>query len=94
VTGNVNGWAVLGGGIVASDGNNSIDGKPSRPPARLRIVRFSGAMLTYGVQDRSILGVPVRVPSAGERDRLRRRSSARQDALILVCSLDVTDCFH
>ena len=37
--------------------------KPSRPPARVRIVRFSGAMLTYGVQDRPILGVPVRVTS-------------------------------
>ena len=29
----------------------------------MRIVRFSGAMLTYGVQDRSILGVRVRVTS-------------------------------
>jgi predicted transcriptional regulator of viral defense system len=37
--------------------------KPSRAPARVRIVRFSGAMLTYGVLDRSILGVPVRVTS-------------------------------
>lgn len=37
--------------------------KPAHPPARLRIVRFSGAMLTYGVQDRSILGVRVRVTS-------------------------------
>ncbi len=37
--------------------------KPSRPPARLRVVRFSGPMLTYGVQARSILGVPVRITS-------------------------------
>ena len=37
--------------------------KPSRPPAQVRIVRFSGAMLTYGVQERSILGVRVRVTS-------------------------------
>jgi predicted transcriptional regulator of viral defense system len=37
--------------------------KPSRPPARVRIVRFSGVLLAYGVQDRSILGVPVRVTS-------------------------------
>ena len=37
--------------------------KPSRPPSRLRIVRFSGPMLTYGVQDRSILGVRVRLTS-------------------------------
>jgi len=36
--------------------------RPSRPPARLRIVRFSGAMLTYGVQDRSILGSPCGLP--------------------------------
>lgn len=37
--------------------------KPTRLAARVRIVRFSGAMLTYGVQTRVILGVPVRVTS-------------------------------
>ena len=37
--------------------------KPVRLPARVRIVRFSGAMLTYGVLTRSIAGVPVRVTS-------------------------------
>jgi predicted transcriptional regulator of viral defense system len=37
--------------------------KPSHPPARVRIVRFSGAMLTYGVQIHPILDVPVRVTS-------------------------------
>jgi predicted transcriptional regulator of viral defense system len=37
--------------------------KPSRVPARLRIVRFSGAMLTYGVVRRSMLGVPVSITS-------------------------------
>jgi predicted transcriptional regulator of viral defense system len=37
--------------------------KPSRPPARVRIVRFSGPMLTYGVKTHRILGVPVRVTS-------------------------------
>jgi predicted transcriptional regulator of viral defense system len=37
--------------------------RPARPPTRLRIVRFSGAMLTYGIQSRSILGVTVRVTS-------------------------------
>jgi predicted transcriptional regulator of viral defense system len=37
--------------------------KPSRLPARVRIVRFSGAMLTYGVQTHPILGAPVRVTS-------------------------------
>lgn len=37
--------------------------KPARLPTRVRIVRFSGAMLTYGIQARPILGVPVRVTS-------------------------------
>jgi predicted transcriptional regulator of viral defense system len=37
--------------------------KPARIPARLRIVRFSGAMLTYSVETRTILGVPTRVTS-------------------------------
>ncbi|MEJ5171871.1 MAG: hypothetical protein WHU10_12855, partial [Fimbriimonadales bacterium] len=38
--------------------------KPSRLPAQVRIVRFSGPMLTYGVKTQRILGVPVRVTSA------------------------------
>jgi predicted transcriptional regulator of viral defense system len=37
--------------------------KPSRVPARVRTVRFSGPMLTYGVQVRAVLGVPVRLTS-------------------------------
>lgn len=37
--------------------------KPERLPVRVRIVRFSGPMLTYGVQIRPILGVPVQVTS-------------------------------
>ena len=37
--------------------------KPARLPARVRIVRFSGAMLTYGVETHPILGVSVRVTS-------------------------------
>ena len=37
--------------------------KPARAPVRVRIVRFSGAMLTYGVVVHSLLGVPVRVTS-------------------------------
>jgi len=37
--------------------------KPMHPPARLRIVRFSGPMLTYGVEQRSALGVPFRITS-------------------------------
>lgn len=37
--------------------------KPTRVPTSLRIVRFSGAMLTYGVIRRSMLGVPVAITS-------------------------------
>jgi predicted transcriptional regulator of viral defense system len=37
--------------------------KPTRVPAKLRVVRFSGAMLTYGVVRRSMLGVPVSITS-------------------------------
>ncbi len=37
--------------------------KPTRVPAKLRIVRYSGAMLTYGVIKRSMLGVPVSITS-------------------------------
>ena len=37
--------------------------KPRRVPTKLRIVRFSGAMLTYGVVKRSMLGVPVSITS-------------------------------
>ena len=37
--------------------------KPMNPPARVRIVRFSGPMLTYGVLHRSALGVPYRITS-------------------------------
>ena len=37
--------------------------KPTHPPARVRIVRFSGPMLTYGVTLQSALGVPFRITS-------------------------------
>jgi predicted transcriptional regulator of viral defense system len=37
--------------------------KPTNLPARVRILRFSGAMLAFGVQTRSILGVTLRVTS-------------------------------
>ena len=37
--------------------------KPAHPPARLRVVRFSGPMLTYGVVRRSALGVTFRITS-------------------------------
>jgi predicted transcriptional regulator of viral defense system len=37
--------------------------KPRRVPTRLRIVSFSGAMLSYGVVRRLMLGVPVSITS-------------------------------
>ena len=37
--------------------------KPTRAPARIRVVRFSGAMLTYGVIQQKMLGVPVSITS-------------------------------
>lgn len=37
--------------------------KPNRPPAQLRVFRFSGVLLTYGIQAISIQGVSVRVTS-------------------------------
>ena len=37
--------------------------KPNRIPTRLRIVRFSGAMLTYGVVKLPMLGVQVSITS-------------------------------
>lgn len=37
--------------------------KPARLPTKVRIVRFSGAMLTYGVIRQSMLGVPVSITS-------------------------------
>ena len=37
--------------------------RPAHPRARVRVVRFSGPMLTYGVLRRSALGVPFRITS-------------------------------
>ena len=37
--------------------------KPAHSPSRVRVVRFSGQMLTYGVLRRSALGVPFRITS-------------------------------
>lgn len=37
--------------------------KPTRAPARIRVVRFSGAMLSYGVIQQKMLGVSVRMTS-------------------------------
>ena len=37
--------------------------KPSRLGSLVRVVRFSGQMLSYGVESREIMGVPVRITS-------------------------------
>jgi predicted transcriptional regulator of viral defense system len=37
--------------------------KPVRLPAKIRFVRFSGPMLTYGVETHHIQGVPVKITS-------------------------------
>ena len=37
--------------------------RPAQPPAQVRVVRFSKAMLTYGVVRRPMLGVPVSITS-------------------------------
>lgn len=37
--------------------------RPARPPVKTRVVRFSGAMLTCGIDEHDVLGVPVRVTS-------------------------------
>jgi len=37
--------------------------KPANPPARVRIVRFSGVMLNYGVVKREMQGVPTSITS-------------------------------
>ena len=37
--------------------------RPAQTPAQVRVVRFSKAMLTYGVVRRPMLGVPVSITS-------------------------------
>jgi len=58
--------------------------KPARLPAKVRIVRFSGAMLTYGVETRPILGVRVRVTSPARTvvDCFRYRSKLGLDVAL------------
>jgi predicted transcriptional regulator of viral defense system len=58
--------------------------KPSRLATAVRIVRFSGAMLTYGIQVRSILGVPVRITSPARTivDCFRYRSKLGLDVAL------------
>lgn len=58
--------------------------RPSRLATAVRIVRFSGPMLTYGVQLRSILGVPVRITSPARTvvDCFRYRSKVGLDVAL------------
>ncbi|MEO6094259.1 MAG: type IV toxin-antitoxin system AbiEi family antitoxin domain-containing protein [Fibrobacteria bacterium] len=37
--------------------------KPERLPAKVKIVRYSGAMLTYGIEQQTLLGRPIRITS-------------------------------
>jgi predicted transcriptional regulator of viral defense system len=55
--------------------------KPASIATAVRFVRFSGAMLTYGIQVRSILGVPVRITSPARTvvDCFRYRSKLGLD---------------
>lgn len=58
--------------------------KPARLATRVRVVRFSGAMLTYGVLNRPILGVPVRITSPARTivDCFRYRSKLGLDVAL------------
>jgi len=58
--------------------------KPARLPVRVRIVRFSGAMLTYGVTTRPVAGVQVRVTSPARTvvDCFRYRSKVGIDVAL------------
>ncbi|MGO8867312.1 MAG: type IV toxin-antitoxin system AbiEi family antitoxin domain-containing protein [Alphaproteobacteria bacterium] len=58
--------------------------KPANLPVRVRIVRFSGAMLTYGIKTRPILGVQVRVTSPARTvvDCFRYRSKLGLDVAL------------
>ena len=58
--------------------------KPTRVPTKLRVVRYSGAMLTYGVVTRSMLGVPVCITSPARTvvDCFRYRNKVGIDVAI------------
>jgi len=58
--------------------------KPARLPARVRIVRFSGPALSYGIETRPIVGVPVHVTSSARTivDCFRYRSKIGLDVAL------------
>ncbi len=60
------------------------DRKPTRLGSLVRVVRFSGAMLSYGVETREVLGVPVRITSPARTivDCFRYRNKVGLDVAI------------
>ena len=58
--------------------------KPTRTPAAIRVVRFSGQMLTYGVSTQSIQGVSVRIttPARTVVDCFRYRNKIGLDVAL------------
>lgn len=58
--------------------------KPTSLPARVRIVRFSGPMLSYGVETRHMMGVPVHItnPARTVVDCFRYRKKLGLDAAL------------
>lgn len=58
--------------------------RPADPPVEVRFVRFSGAMLRYGVQEHEIQGVPVRVTSPARTvvDCFRYRNTVGLDVAL------------
>ena len=58
--------------------------KPKEPGTQLRIVRFSGAMLSYGVVTQRMLGVPVRITSPARTvvDCFRYRNTVGLDVAL------------
>jgi predicted transcriptional regulator of viral defense system len=63
---------------------NRVARRPAHLPARVRIVRFSELMMSYGVQSTRILGVPVRITSPARTvvDCFRYRSKIGVDVAI------------
>jgi predicted transcriptional regulator of viral defense system len=58
--------------------------RPVRLPAKVRLLRFSGRMLTYGVTTRTMLGVPVKITSPARTvvDCFRYRNKVGMDVAL------------
>ncbi|HXO29092.1 MAG TPA: hypothetical protein VOA80_17200 [Thermoanaerobaculia bacterium] len=70
--------------LVAAGSIEKVGRKPASVPTAIRIVRFSGPMLTYGVERHSILGVPLRITSPARTvvDCLRYRNKLGLDVAL------------